>query len=240
MSRPAHRRGRVDRHDLAGDEPIEQMADRGEPLLDARRGELARSGLDPRSDVYRLDRGDRRYGGARISPARVRVADVGAKNSRKRIEARSPATATSSGSADERKGTSSLMRFPPASSRSPLRSTHRSDESHPAPCTDMAFAKHRVAGVREAAPALFPLLWRCPSGGRPTACAQSHANPSALLESEEVARSSVEVRALLLWTIDRLSCSARSPPCPPQPTTHSVSQIRKGNSASGSASCRPA
>ena len=85
---PAHRCGRVDRHDLAGDEPIEQMADRGEPLLDARRGELARAGLDPGGDVHRLDGGDRRHAGARapgqeflggagIGPARVRVADVG-------------------------------------------------------------------------------------------------------------------------------------------------------------------
>ena len=51
---PAHRRGRVDRHHLAGDEPIEQMTDRGEPLLDARRRELARRGLDPGGDVHRL------------------------------------------------------------------------------------------------------------------------------------------------------------------------------------------
>ena len=33
--------GRVDRHDLVGDEPVKQMADRSEPLLDARRRELA-------------------------------------------------------------------------------------------------------------------------------------------------------------------------------------------------------
>ena len=33
VTRAAHRAGRVDRHDLAGDEPIEKMADRGEPLL---------------------------------------------------------------------------------------------------------------------------------------------------------------------------------------------------------------
>ena len=51
---PAHRGGRVDRHDLAGDQPVEQVADRGEPLLDARRGELARAGLDPGGDVHRL------------------------------------------------------------------------------------------------------------------------------------------------------------------------------------------
>ena len=128
------------------------------------------------------------------------------------------------------------MRFPPASTQSLLRSTHRSDESHPAPCTDMASAKRRLAGVREAAPALFPLPWRCPSGGKPAGCARSHANPSALLESEGVARSSEEVRVLLQWAIDRLSCLARSPPCPPQPTTHPVPQTRKGNSASRSAS----
>jgi len=88
MTRPAHRSGRVDWHDLAGDEPIEQMPDRGEPLFDARRGQFARGRLDPRRDVHRLDGGDRRHAGARapaekfiggagIGPARVRVADVG-------------------------------------------------------------------------------------------------------------------------------------------------------------------
>ena len=90
VARPAYRAGRVDRHDLAGDEPIEQMADRGEPLLDARRGQLARRGLDPCSDMHRLDGGDRRHADARapgqefisgagIGAARVRVADVGRK-----------------------------------------------------------------------------------------------------------------------------------------------------------------
>jgi hypothetical protein len=64
------------------------MTDRSEPLLDARRGELARAGLDPGGDVHRLDGADRRHaggrapgqefiGGAGIGPARVRVADVG-------------------------------------------------------------------------------------------------------------------------------------------------------------------
>src|SRR5437763_7303464 len=33
---PEHRAGWVDRHDLVGDQPIEQMTDRGEPLLDTR------------------------------------------------------------------------------------------------------------------------------------------------------------------------------------------------------------
>jgi hypothetical protein len=63
---PAHRRGRVDWHDLAGDEPIEQLPDRGEPLLDARRREFARAGFDPGGDVHRLHRADRRHAGARV------------------------------------------------------------------------------------------------------------------------------------------------------------------------------
>jgi hypothetical protein len=65
VARPAHGAGRVDRHDLAGDEPVEQMADRGEPLLDARRGQLARPGLDPSRDMHRLDGGDRGQADAR-------------------------------------------------------------------------------------------------------------------------------------------------------------------------------
>jgi hypothetical protein len=87
MPGPAHRAGRIDRHNLAGDQPIEQMADCGEPLLDARCRELARAGLDPCRDMYRLHRGDRGHAGggaprqefvcrAGIGPARVRVADV--------------------------------------------------------------------------------------------------------------------------------------------------------------------
>ena len=90
MPGPAHRAGRIDRHHLAGDEPIEQVADRGEPLLDARRRELARASLDPRGDVHWLHGADRRHAGARapgqefiggagVGPARVRVADVGGK-----------------------------------------------------------------------------------------------------------------------------------------------------------------
>jgi hypothetical protein len=81
-------------------------------LLDARRRELARAGFDPRRDMHRLDGRDRRHAGVgapgqkflrgpEIGPPRVRVADIAAKNSRKRIEARSPATATSVGRAGE-------------------------------------------------------------------------------------------------------------------------------------------
>jgi hypothetical protein len=88
MTGPAHRAGRVDRHNLAGDEPVEQMADCGEPLLDARCGQLARPGLDPCGDVHRLHGGDRWHasvgapgqvfiGSAGIGPARVWVVDIG-------------------------------------------------------------------------------------------------------------------------------------------------------------------
>src|SRR5271166_1362488 len=75
---------------MACDQPIEQVADRSEPLLDARRGELARAGLDPGGDMHRLHGADRRYASARapgqefigsagVGPPRVRVADVGRK-----------------------------------------------------------------------------------------------------------------------------------------------------------------
>lgn len=63
MPRPANRAGRVDRHDPAGDQPVDQMANRAEPLLDARRRELARTGLDPGGDMHWLDGGDRRHAG---------------------------------------------------------------------------------------------------------------------------------------------------------------------------------
>ena len=56
MPGPAHRAGRIDRHDLAGDEPVEQMADRREALLDARRGKLTRPGFDTGGDVHRRRR----------------------------------------------------------------------------------------------------------------------------------------------------------------------------------------
>jgi hypothetical protein len=90
VARVSHRVRRVDRHDLAGNQPIEQVADRGKPLLDARRGQLARRHLDPRRDMHRLDIGDRRHPDARapgqeflrsaeVGPARVRIANVGGK-----------------------------------------------------------------------------------------------------------------------------------------------------------------
>ena len=60
--------GRIDWHDLASDEPIEQVTDRGEPLLDARCRELMPAGLDPGADVLRLDSADRRHAGARAPP----------------------------------------------------------------------------------------------------------------------------------------------------------------------------
>ena len=62
------------------------MADRGEPLLHARRREFARPYLYPGGDVHRLHGSDRRHAGdgtprqkficgAGVGPARVRVAD---------------------------------------------------------------------------------------------------------------------------------------------------------------------
>ena len=88
MARAAHRGGRVDRHHLAGHQPVEQVADRGQALLDGRRGELARLRLDPGRDVQRPHGGERRHAmalapgeevahGAAVGPARVRVADRG-------------------------------------------------------------------------------------------------------------------------------------------------------------------
>jgi hypothetical protein len=85
---PAHRVRRVDRHDLAVDQPVEQVAQRRKPLLDRGRSQFARRRLDPGCDVHRLDGGDRRHPDARapaqkflrssvICPPRVLVADVG-------------------------------------------------------------------------------------------------------------------------------------------------------------------
>ena len=85
---PADGRGRVHRHDLARHKPVEQMADRGEALLDRRRGALAAELLDVGGDVQRLHVGDRGDAGAfapgqefprrlRVGAARVPVADLG-------------------------------------------------------------------------------------------------------------------------------------------------------------------
>jgi hypothetical protein len=48
LVRPAHRAGRVDRHHLAGDQPVEQVTDPGDPLLDARRRDAGRRGAPAR------------------------------------------------------------------------------------------------------------------------------------------------------------------------------------------------
>jgi hypothetical protein len=55
----ADRSSRVHRHDLARHKPIEQMPDRGEALLDGRRGALTAELLDVGRDVQRLHVGDR-------------------------------------------------------------------------------------------------------------------------------------------------------------------------------------
>jgi len=88
MPGPAHRVRRVDLHHVTGDQPIEQVAERGEPQLDGRRRQFARPGLDLAGDVHRLHGRDRRHagacapgqkflGGAGIGPAGVRIANVG-------------------------------------------------------------------------------------------------------------------------------------------------------------------
>ena len=54
----AHRMGRVGREDLAGDQPVEQHADRSEVLLDRRLFKILPQALDIGGDVQRLDIGD--------------------------------------------------------------------------------------------------------------------------------------------------------------------------------------
>ena len=88
VRRPAHGRGRIHRDDLARHQPVEQMTDRGEALLDGRRGSFAAKLLDVGRDVQRLHVGDRGDAGALapgqkfprrlgVGAARVLVADVG-------------------------------------------------------------------------------------------------------------------------------------------------------------------
>ena len=79
--------GRVCRHHLAGDQPVEQHPHGGELLLHARRRMGLLECLDISGDIERPDRGQRQAAivapgeelaaGPRIGPARVRVADVG-------------------------------------------------------------------------------------------------------------------------------------------------------------------
>src|SRR3546814_1675305 len=86
MRRPAHRSGRVHRHDMARHQPVEQVAHAGELLLDAGRGQLAPQRLDPGRDVERLHASERGNAArlvpgqevarrARIGAARMRIAD---------------------------------------------------------------------------------------------------------------------------------------------------------------------
>ena len=80
--------GRINLHDLARYQPVEQVPDRGKALLDGRRGPLAAQLLDIGGDMQRLHVGDRRDAGAfapgqkfphrlRIGAARVPIADIG-------------------------------------------------------------------------------------------------------------------------------------------------------------------
>ena len=54
MPGPAHRVRWVNRHDLTVDQPIEQVAQRRQSLLDRWRSQLACRRLDPGRDVQRL------------------------------------------------------------------------------------------------------------------------------------------------------------------------------------------
>ena len=64
---PADGGGGVHRHDLAGDQPVEQVADRGEALLHGGGRALAAELLDVGGDMQRLHVGDRRDAG-RLAP----------------------------------------------------------------------------------------------------------------------------------------------------------------------------
>ena len=55
MLRAAHGAGRIDRHDLAHDQPVEQHPDAGEMLLDGGRRNPLQQLLDVGGDVDGLD-----------------------------------------------------------------------------------------------------------------------------------------------------------------------------------------
>jgi hypothetical protein len=59
MLRPAHGGGRIHRNHLAGDEPIEQHAHRGELLLHTRRPVFLLKLVDPCGDIEGTDGGER-------------------------------------------------------------------------------------------------------------------------------------------------------------------------------------
>jgi hypothetical protein len=61
MPRPAHRVRWVDWHDLAVDQPGEEVPQRCKPLFDRGCGQFVHRGPDPGRDMQRLDIGDRRH-----------------------------------------------------------------------------------------------------------------------------------------------------------------------------------
>ena len=87
MLRPAHRGGRVHRHHLAGDQPVEQHAHRGKLLLHARRPVFLLQLLHPSRNIERPDGrerepallapGEEPITRAGVGPARVVIVDVG-------------------------------------------------------------------------------------------------------------------------------------------------------------------
>jgi hypothetical protein len=59
VTRPAPGRCRIMRHDLADQEPVEEISDGGQVLFDGRRGQRLRLQLDLGSDMQRLNSNDR-------------------------------------------------------------------------------------------------------------------------------------------------------------------------------------
>ena len=59
MGGAAHRGSRIDRHHLPRHQPVEQMPDCGQALLDGRRGQLPRLRLAPCRHMERLHGGER-------------------------------------------------------------------------------------------------------------------------------------------------------------------------------------
>ena len=98
---PAHRMRRVDREDLADDEPVEQHADRSQMLLDGRPcrgalpdgaiagirhlqrlqigGDVKRLDIGELADAVLFEPGEERADGPVIGQARVVVLDLGGK-----------------------------------------------------------------------------------------------------------------------------------------------------------------
>lgn len=117
------------RHDLANHQPIEQVANGGQVLLDRGCRQRLRLQFHPGRHVQRLHGGNRRHTrlralgeklayGVRISTRVFGLRMLDAKNSRERMPARSPAATTSVGVWMPLDATSGFMAASPYSSQS--------------------------------------------------------------------------------------------------------------------------